>query len=242
MSDLKILDIKDLQKVCKKSKIKYGDDTPKEQLVKLIQTRFKEIDSRQITKVKKLGVEGKDGTVWLIKYKPTISSKPKEYALKQFKSRKSSGEIQREAELQIISSKVGISPRVIEVDILSKYIIMEYIEGDSLFDTLKKSNGAMSIHDQINFVKVIDKLDEIGVYHGDPSPLNFMYDKNKNLKIIDFGFGKKMDNTDPNKNRKSMLLGFILKMKQIGVNVDKNYSYIKKHIDSEDLKQCGISY
>ena len=241
MTDLKILKVEDLQKICKISNIRYEgpiERSDKQHLVKLIRDRFKKLDDQTITKIKKLGAEGKDGIVWLIKYKATPKSKERQYALKQFKTSKSSGEILREAELQRLSAGAGLSPRIIDVDILSKFIIMEYIEGETLFDNLKKSNGVMPIADQRIFVKLIDRLDDIGVYHGDPSPLNFMYDVNKNLKVIDFGLGKQ---TNKRINRTSMLPGFILKMKQIGVDVDNNYTYIKKYIDIKLLQQCNIS-
>jgi tRNA A-37 threonylcarbamoyl transferase component Bud32 len=254
MTDLQLLTLQDLQRVCRTSKLKYEPSTSKDQLVKILKQQFKELDKKSFAKIRKLGIPGKEGTVWAIKYKSSLPSprvgeyrspdrdsySKKEYALKQFKSTKSSKEIIRESDLQKITAKAGISPKVIEVDILSKFIVMELLPGETLFDTLKKSNGVMTISEQKDFVRLIEKLDKIGVYHGDPSPLNFIYDNKKILKVIDFGFGKKMEKGEKDTNMKSMLLGFILKMKQIGVDVDKNYSYIKKYIDSGDLEKCGI--
>lgn len=238
MTELELLTIGDLQKLCKISKIKCESNPSKPELIKLLKKHFKIIDDQKFAKIRRLGIQGKEGTVWAIKY--NNSRNPSEFALKQFRHTKSSQEMVRESELQKIASRGGISPKVEEVDIFGKFIVMELVGGETVFDRLKKSNGVMTISEQKEFVQVIYKLDKLGVYHGDPSPLNFIYDDRKKLKIIDFGFGRKIQKGEKDLNKKTMLLGFILKMKEIGVDVDKNYSYIKDRIDKDDLVKCGI--
>ena len=62
----------------------------------------------------------------------------------------------------------------------------------NLFDILKENKGKLSLKTQKRMIEIFKKLDEIGVYHGDPNPLNFM-EKDGELYIIDFGFGSKID-------------------------------------------------
>ena len=110
--------------------------------------------------------------------------------------------------------------------------------GETLFDRLKRANGVMSEADQNRFVEIVDRLDSIGVYHGDPSPLNFLYDDTGVMKIIDFGFGKKLK-TGEKSDRNAMFLGFLLKMKEIGIPPEM-YSIIKKQVPKPYLEKCGI--
>ena len=98
----------------------------------------------------------------------------------------------------------------------------------------------MSLCHQKELVVLIKKLDQISIYHGDPSPLNFVAAADGKLKVIDFGFARKMREGESLLNQKYMLLGFILKMKEMGVDINKNYTYIKKNIDSAELSKCGI--
>ena len=63
----------------------------------------------------------------------------------------------------------------------------------NLFDILKEAKGEMSNHLQTEIVRIIMTLDRIKVFHADPNPLNFMVGKNDKLYIIDYGFGKKID-------------------------------------------------
>ena len=73
-----------------------------------------------------------------------------------------------------------------------------------------------------------------------------MFDSKNKMKVIDFGFGKEIDKDLIKKygtqrpNMKFMVLGFILKMKGLGVDVNKEYSHLKSHIDVEELKKCSI--
>ncbi len=70
------------------------------------------------------------------------------------------------------------------------YIVMEYIDGISLKDYVKK-NGALSGEEMLNlFHPVLDALTEIhhaGLIHRDISPDNILLSKNNSLVLIDFG-------------------------------------------------------
>lgn len=246
MSDLRFLTLEELKKILKEASRsdyeKIDSSTTKDQLISILTQVFKKIDDNTFLKLRKLGTPGKDGTVWAVKYKPPLEkSYPKEYALKKFKASKSSTKITLESELQSIASKNGISPSVVEVDTFGKFIVMDLLTGETLFDILKKTGGVMNLRHQKELVNLIKKLDSISIYHGDPSPLNFITDSEGKIKVIDFGFSRKMREGEKLLNQKYMLLGFVLKMKEIGVDVNKNYMYIKKYIDPSDLTKCGIS-
>lgn len=240
--DLHILSVKDLKKISKLSGI-VSSNKNKEEIIKDLSKKFKQIDSERYKRIKKIGSGGKDGTVYLVEFKK--GKNIEKYALKQFRMDKSPDLIQKEAKFLELCGKEGISPKIIEVDINSRFIVMDLM-GESLFNVLKATDGIMSIYQQKEFVKIISKLDEIGIYHGDPSPLNFLFDPNYKLKIIDFGFGEKIDKDFIKKhgtntpNKKFMLLGFLIKMKSLGIDINRNYNYIKSQVDIEDLKKCGI--
>jgi len=126
--------------------------------------------------VKQLGVEGKDGRTFLAR----SLSNGKTYAVKIFKSSKSSAQIEKEAKLQQKASlhKPQISPRVIEYNGKGKYIVMDALD-KTLFTVFKNQNGALTISQQKQCVNLFRELDACGVFHADPNPLNFMFRKSR---------------------------------------------------------------
>ena len=180
------------------------------------------------TKIGQLGNTGKEGTTYLVR-----SAKNKEYAMKTFKSNKSSNTLRREAELQQIAGKTGVSPKVIEYDTVSKYIVMEKMD-QHLFHLLKKQKGRLYKYQQLRIISIFKKLDEIRIFHGDANILNYMV-KDKIIYIIDYGFARHIDKTLIKKlgtnqpNMTIMLLGFILKLKEFGIPED-SYKYLLKYL------------
>lgn len=74
------------------------------------------------------------------------------------------------------------------------YILMEFIDGENIVDF---SNSNPSMLDTI-FEKVIDgfaHLEEKNILHRDIRPANILVDQAGNPKIIDFGFGKRLEDT-----------------------------------------------
>ena len=198
--------------------------------------------SRKLSKNKKyqiinqLGDKGKEGTTYHVK-----NNKGEDYAMKTFNPNKSITNLQNEGNLLKIAGENEISPKVIEIDETNKYIIMEKCDSN-LFDLLKQTNGVISEYVQDEILKIIKNLDKIGIFHGDPNPLNFMFKKGK-LYIIDFGFAKKIDdnliknyNGEKKLNKKFMILGFMLKVKDLFKerNPDLQFSVLREHISHKD--------
>ena len=187
--------------------------------------------SRKVSKNKKysivsqIGNKGKEGTTYHVK-----NSKGHDFAMKTFRGNKSISNLKHEAELQKKAADNKLSPKVIEVDEINKYIIMDLCE-TNLFDLLKKTNGVITEYVQDEIVKIIKSLDKIGIFHGDPNPLNFMFRGDK-LYIIDFGFAKKIDenliksyNGVKKLNHKFMILGFMLKVKELFKQLNPNLQF-----------------
>ena len=155
------------------------------------------------------------GTVYKVK-----TPKGNIYALKQFRKNKPLESFFTEAFILKKCGENGISPRVIEINPSKRFIVMDLLE-KTLFDVLNRSKGVMNLTHQKEFVKLINKMDRIGVYHGDPSPLNFMFNSKNKMMVIDFGFGKDIDkdfikkHRTPTPNLKFMLLGIWSRGKNI---------------------------
>lgn len=186
--------------------------------------------------LEQLGNTGKEGKTFKIK------SKNKFYALKKFKKRKSKANILKEARFQHTASLSGISPKIYECNLDDKHIIMTKLD-TNLFKILKDSKGKLSIKYQKEIVRIINSLDKINIFHGDPNPANFML-KDGKLYIIDYGFAKitdtklqvKLKTKTPNK--KFMILGFILKCKESFGDV--NYSHLKKFLTKEERLRFNL--
>lgn len=207
--------------------------------IEVIKKAFKEYEQYKHNKIdryiriKQLGNKGKEGTVYLVEDTYTGNR----YAMKCFRKNKSSKNLLREVALQDRASTMGVCPKIIDYDTISKYIVMEYLD-HNLYDMLKKRNGLLSQNYQKQMISIFTKLDKIGIFHNDASPLNFMI-HNKKLYIIDFGYAKeinidlirKHDTKRP--NLKFMPLGFILKMHSIVPTV--TYDILQKYVPSMNI-------
>ena len=159
--------------------------------------------------------------------------------MKQFNPNKSSNNIKKEVEFGKIASKYGISPKIIDVNYSQKYIIMEKLDR-TFFDVYKEKKGIIGNDLQNNIIKIVNLLDRIGIFHGDPNPANFMI-KNNRVYIIDFGFSKKINEElikqyGKNPNHTFMILGLLLKLKETFGNIPKNDILLKEIPD----KQKGV--
>ncbi|MCI2773243.1 Stk1 family PASTA domain-containing Ser/Thr kinase [Staphylococcus petrasii] len=78
------------------------------------------------------------------------------------------------------------------------FLIMEYIDGPTLSEYIH-SHGPLSIDTAINFIEQIlqgvQQAHEKRIVHRDIKPQNILIDKNKTLKIFDFGIAKALSET-----------------------------------------------
>jgi serine/threonine protein kinase len=215
-TELQCLPVSKLKDILKQFDIQYRREDSKKTLVKHIVDRY--IDVKRYvsyTYIRQLGTEGKDGRTFLAR-----NDSGEEVAIKIFKNNKSSRGIEREARLQAIAAEHGISPRVKEYSGTGKYIVMDVLDVN-LYDVFCKQKGRLSTSQQKSIIKLFKKLDECGVFHGDPNPLNFM-SKNGKWYIIDFGFAKPIKPGEK-PNMKYMPLGFKLKLREVYAQVNLEY-------------------
>ena len=200
--------------------------------------KYKNTKVDKYTKIRQLGNKGKEGVTYLVK-----DEKNREFAMKTFRKTKSSNTLKNEYILQKKASKEGISPRVVEYDSVSKYIVMEKMD-IHLVDVMKKQKGSLLRSQQYQIIDIFEKLDKAGVFHADSNLLNYML-KGKNIYLIDFGFSKeitpklckKLGTNTP--NMKIMTLGFILKLKELKYP-SSSWKYLRKYISEEELKRFNI--
>jgi tRNA A-37 threonylcarbamoyl transferase component Bud32 len=244
--DLNILNKKSLEELQKIGKdLGIENEINKKILIKKIKECFKDYEKYKFEvkdryeKIKQLGNKGKEGITYLVKDK--IANK--EYAMKTFNKRKSIENIKRESELQKIAGDVGISPKVIYVDLVSNNIVMDKMD-EHLFDVMKRQNGDLTEIQQKQILDIFNKLDEINVFHGDSNLLNYML-KNDQIYIIDFGMSKMIDDKLKKKLKENrpnftlMNLGFILKLKELKCP-DSSYKYLIEHVIDENKKKYGL--
>lgn len=87
------------------------------------------------------------------------------------------------------------------------YLQMEYIEGDSIEEFETDPFGGKTWSDIfIETIAAFEYLESNNVLHRDIRPANIMIDKHENVKVIDFGFGKKLEGLD--QDAKSVFLNW----------------------------------
>ena len=71
------------------------------------------------------------------------------------------------------------------------YIIMEYLEGETLKEHLKKIGGKMPVQEVISLMRPVitslSKMHELGMIHRDISPDNIIIQSDGSVKLLDFG-------------------------------------------------------
>jgi tRNA A-37 threonylcarbamoyl transferase component Bud32 len=232
-SDLKKM-AKDMGLKSRKSKSAYLLD---------VQKAFGEYENYKTTKVDKyirvnqLGDRGKDGVTYLVK-----DVKGHEFAMKTFRKTKSSNTLKNEYSLQKRASKIGVAPRVVEYDSVSKYIVMEKMD-IHLVDMMKKQKGNLLKSQQFQIIDIFEKLDKVGVFHGNSDILNYMM-KGNNIYLIDYGISKeitprlckKLGTQSPNM---STITGIILKLTEMKCPPTA-WKYLKKYLTEEEIIRLNI--
>ena len=198
----------------------------------LVAYRQRHVD--RYTRYEQIGNTGKEGVTYMVK-----TSRGEQYAMKTFKKTKSIERLVLEATLQDMASRHGISPKIVDVDVVGRTITMEKMD-KHLVDVMKLSNGNLQVEQQKRLFEIFKKLDKAEVFHGDSNILNYML-KGDKIYIIDFGMGKQIDGRFKKKlgtntpNETLMTLAFILKLKELGSPCEA-YSYLLSHV-SADFRQ-----
>ena len=117
-------------------------------------------------------------------------------------------ELLKEVFLLEKASNIKVSPKIYDKymcfhkksETLSFYIVMEYIDGVTLQDFLKKK-PVLSKKDKSTLLNMVKKLHKENIIHNDLHSGNIMVTKNHKFYIIDFGISKeiadfKMDEED----------------------------------------------
>jgi predicted Ser/Thr protein kinase len=156
-----------------------------------------------------LGKKGKDGNLFI------VHRGNRSMIAKVFKN-KNIEKIEAETFFLKKGYELGISPKTYGYG--NNYILMDRLEY-SLFDVIKK-NGKMTKKHQTDVIKILEILDKNKIFHGDVSPLNFMFDKNGKMYIIDYGMSKNIDSKflkkyGNNSNIKLGLTVFILNIRKV---------------------------
>lgn len=237
LKDLKTKSKTELIEISRKYKIDTKRKTKKEIIDEIVDTYYQKKKDKY-TQLNQLGKSGKEGTVYLVKHCK------KDYALKQFRNHKVPRNIQKEAEMQQKCAKHGISPKIKEVNLHCKYIVMDKMDY-SLQDLIKKYNGRIPKKYQQEIINLIAMLDKIKVFHGDPNPSNFMI-KDKRLYLIDYGFAKEIDDKLIEKhgtkelNKHFMIVGLLIQLKQTyGGNFVK-CDLLRNEVSEENRKMLDI--
>ena len=175
--------LEELKKIAIDFNLSGGQKTRKG-LLNDIYTTFHKYEQHRIqkntkyTKIKQIGNKGKDGIAYLVKQNSTNNN----FIMKVFKKRKSSNKIKNEAELQNIAANFGVAPKVYDIDLANKFIIMEQLDSH-LIDRIIYHSGKLSESYQKKIIILFKKLDKAKVFHGDSNLLNYMI-KNRKIYLI----------------------------------------------------------
>ena len=89
------------------------------------------------------------------------------------------------------------------------YIVMEYVEGITLKDHLKRLGRPMTETEALAIMepvlKALQKVHDQGLIHRDISPDNIMLPKSGGVKLIDFGTVRYMDDSGKSKSTEAVL-------------------------------------
>ena len=97
----------------------------------------------------------------------------------------------REAHMIHDAKHAGVlTPRIFSIDMNQTMIIMEYITGTRMKDSLIHMNSSKSEQICIKLGEIIGKLHVHGIIHGDLTTSNIIIDPMENLILIDFGLAE----------------------------------------------------
>ena len=151
----------------------------------------------QISNKNRSGKDGKDGQTFI-----ATGPSGREYAIKMFKSKKSTAVINKEYNFQDEAASKGVAPAVYAKNTTQKYIIMQKMK-ETIVDYKRRKVGddwwEMPRSLQAQLYALCVRLDAAQVVQNDGNPLNLMLDDSGRLYIIDYGLATKIDRKMLNK-------------------------------------------
>lgn len=208
LSDLHKVRSKRLVQIAKDFNVNISNCKTKEEIIQAMINHRHELQKyKDFTYLKQMGHKGKDGTAFL-----AIHNKSKKEVVVKIFHKKSRARIQKEVAMQMTAAEHNLSPAIVGWSAEGNYVAMEKLD-TTLFDLFQKQKNTLTTKQQKDVVQLCEKMDDCGVFHADPNPLNFMYKQNK-LYLVDFGFSVYMNNACISKygkkpNSKYMILGLI---------------------------------
>ena len=139
-----------------------------------------------------LGAESKIVKITRFDQSFVLKIRPKKpYLLTEIDNALRSSRTARECKTLTIARTLGIpTPTVHSVDLLSHTIMMDYIEGQTLKDVLKKAGKDEIRKLCFRFGQIIALLHQGDVVHGDPTSSNVIVGNDSKLWMIDFGLAE----------------------------------------------------
>jgi len=201
--------------------------------------KYKKDKKDRYKRLEQLGDRGKEGTTYLVK-----TRKGKMYAMKTFRKQKSSNTLCKEADLQKMAADVGAAPNVVDIDTVSKYIVMERMDRH-LLQVVQEQGNRLTKDQQKQIISIYKKLDQANVFHGDANLMNYMY-KGDRLYIIDFGMAKEITTSlkrelgTDTPNVTIMTLGMVLKLREKEFPAS-SYRYLVRYLTPEMRTQFGFA-
>jgi predicted Ser/Thr protein kinase len=176
--------------------------------------------------LQKLGNRGSEATTYLLRRGNT------DFAIKKFHEKSPKG-IYKEGLLQTMGWNGGVSPKVFEIR--KDSLVMEKMD-TSFIEYLRDNSGYIHPELQHRIISIINRLDDLGVYHNDPNPCNFMF-RNGELYIIDYGYSELITEEmikkfgTKNMNTSFMLIGLVLRIRELFKDNTLTYPILNKKIN-----------
>ncbi len=137
-------------------------------------------------------------------------------AIKLLSRRKdASGVLSKRFEREARAEAKIVHPNVVSIhdfgvsDDARPYIVMDYVEGDSLADVI--AEGALSSERvaAIGFgiARALAAAHAVGIFHRDVKPANVIVDKQGVPHLMDFGLARELDEEEPNITAPGLLVG-----------------------------------
>lgn len=245
-SEFSMKDLKDLA-----TKLLLRHRKSKKQMILDINSALKEYEEYKkekvdrYKKISQLGDPGKEGTTFLVTHGNV------EYAMKCFRKTKSSKTLKKEFTFLKQAGKLNISPKAIDYDTVSKYIVMEKMDSH-LYSEIQKKGKLKKAH-QLRILEIFSALDKLKIFHNDANLMNYML-KDGVVYMIDFGFAKevtpkltkKLGTDQPNSHL--MTVGLIKKLQELKITRNgepvllepNSYRYLVKSLPKDFREKYGI--